>query len=32
VRQVEMFVKRFRSVPGFTANHTVELFNKHTLC
>jgi len=31
-KQVEVFYKRFRSVPGFTANHTMELFNKHTLC
>mmetsp|Transcript_8478 Transcript_8478/g.17556 ORF Transcript_8478/g.17556 Transcript_8478/m.17556 type:complete len:809 (-) Transcript_8478:246-2672(-) len=31
-KQVETFIKRFRSIPGFTANLTMEQFNKHTLC
>jgi mitotic spindle assembly checkpoint protein MAD1 len=31
-KQVDTFVRRFRSIPGFTANLTMEQFNKHTLC
>lgn len=31
-REVETFIDRFRSVPAFTANLTMELFQKQTQC
>ena len=31
-REVETFVDRFRSIPAFTANLTMELFQKQTQC
>ncbi|GAQ81982.1 Mitotic checkpoint protein MAD1 [Klebsormidium nitens] len=31
VRQVNVFLDRFKSIPALTANLTVELFNKHTV-
>lgn len=31
-RQVEIFVKKMNSIPAFTANLTVESFNRRTLC
>jgi len=30
-KMVDTFVNRFRSIPGFTANLTMEQFNRHTL-
>lgn len=31
-REVETFVQRFKSIPAFTANLTMELFNRQTQC
>lgn len=31
-KEVDMFVTRFRSIPAFTANLTMEMFQKETQC
>lgn len=31
-REVDTFIERFRSIPAFTANLTMELFQKQTQC
>jgi hypothetical protein len=31
-REVETFIERFRSIPAFTANLTMEYFQKQTQC